>query len=308
MVEPHLHGLEAALTKQPFALLDATALCAPPHFHHGFVDAITGSQKLTHLPPNYLETATRWYNGIPGVLDQSVSFITRDVFTEVQDGIRLQRKILNRVVRNTSPSEQKSVLYLTAVPLIERVQEAFDTTLSALKDRQVFFKEPTIYHTLFSFFRVLIRAIKPPTKKLSESRRLQHGGTPHYGDESICAATFYFTMTGENNVEEGSCVPTAVFSADTDIQKALRAAYDLFEVQEPSRLRTMTAHSPFTLFIPAETFGRYRIFLDSRVRNTMGSYAYLKQVLGEEQTQELLTLAQQTLKDVMDYLSPAPQQ
>jgi len=293
MDKPDIITLERLLKCQQFSILDASAIC------NNTSDKLAYSTKITNIEPADLSVHVDWYASIPKVLQETISFATRQVIQEFSEGIKNLRKINTRIIR-TTPT--KDYTFETQINQLQQLQNCAEEAEQALKKRQLFFKQDTIYQILFSFFKKTLNWIKPEQKIQKEQSKFEKTNKRHRGDESVCAAALYFTFTGENNVDAGDKNTTAVITQDTDILNGVKTGLFLFQQASQTEFGKMMQASPTKVYFPG--FNDRTVYvprLNSKEQKTLGTAEYVSNLF-KGKINDARELAKQIFEEIKDYL------
>ncbi len=280
-----IQDLERILKNNPFVLLDnCTINVNPENQIQAFLKSITSDTKTN---AEFLPAKIQELQKLHSILDSSVSYVTDEIFDELNEGIRIMKQCAKKDIcgfenyrknrKQTSTQELRQIVWEEIYSEIEKIKDL-------LVQRKAFFLNKDLHNEVFTFFKDAVRPYSKSIIKLNEERRRMRKKDYHFGDESLSAAVLYFTLTGENEC------PTTVVSADYDIKKELRNAYQLCMAARPKEFMRLIKITPFKgYFLTGEKIKRYAPVVETNSAISMGNLT--PQFMGEQKFKEIAVYA-----------------
>lgn len=294
-----LKQLEEITTSNRFVILDTSVLVYDPESTHKqrFLGFLRQCEKQTDglhkIPTDFAQGALDHFTKLEQIISKGTTFVTEQIFEEAEYGIIKSDAAITKI-QKPDVTKDDSGRYTrlgdfrqanTQTTLAE-LQQKMQNVNELLRQKIITFKRPDVYNWLFAFFKHIAPYVKDADKIQGKNYR--------FGDESIAAATLYFTITGHETPQQ-----TTVITQDHDIKREIRDAYLLFNQLRKSSFGVLARRNPFQVYVLTGNKPAYVCKINTQEPHKIGNIEEERhRVGGEERFQRMLQAARYVLNKV----------
>lgn len=235
-----IEQLEQIASKEEFIIIDNCSIVYRDAKRNNIFDHLRCNQKIAQLQKEVLEDIARFYQKVNNIISEKSAFVTKETKMEFERGINMATEKIKLLKNKNSPNKyqtQEDMMRAYKTAQADKIIDEMEKIKQKIDCKKINFKDNKVYSTLFEFFK----QIRPIINHKINQTKMKY----LFGDESICAAAFYFTITGEKNC------PTTIVTQDHDIRKQMITAHYLFNKID-ERFSAKQARNPFRLHTPIQ--------------------------------------------------------
>lgn len=294
-----LKQLEEITTSNRFVILDTSVLVYDPDSTHkqrflGFLRQCEKQNDGLHkIPTDFAQGALDHFTKLEQIISKGTTFVTEQIFEETTYGITKSDAAITKMQKPAVTKDDsgrytrlRDFRQANTQTTLAELQQKMQNVNALLQQKILTFKRPDVYNWLLAFFKHIAPYVKDADKTQGKNYR--------FGDESIAAATLYFTMTGHETPQQ-----TTVITQDHDIKREIRTAYLLFSTANKSCFKTLAHRNPFKVYVLAGTPLEYVCKVDTQCPHQMPTAEQERhRVGGEERLRRMLKAARYVLNKI----------